>query len=135
MESEHIEQTAKEIVDAAISVHKNLGPGLLESVYETILFRELRKRGLRVVSQKSVTFEYEGVVFQDVFRADLFVEDCIIVELKSVERTQPVHLKQVLTYLRLMDLRIGFLLNFGTAFMREGIFRIANRHTEVEMQE
>ncbi|TGM12164.1 GxxExxY protein [Leptospira selangorensis] len=135
MESEHIEQTAKEIVDAAMAIHKNLGPGLLESVYETILFRELRKRGLRVVSQKPVTIEYEEVIFHDAFRADLLVEDCIIVELKSVERTQPVHFKQVLTYLRLMDLKIGFLLNFGTAFMRDGIFRIANRYVETELQE
>ena len=119
-------QTAKEIVDAALAVHKALGPGLLESVYETALFHELRKRGLKSERQVPVTFVYDGQRYDEGFRIDLLVADCVVVELKSVEQVHPVHKKQLLTYLRLSGNRLGLLINFNTALMKEGITRIVN---------
>lgn len=119
-------EIGREIVDAAVKIHKKLGPGLLESVYETILAMELRRRGLSVGRQVSLPFEFEGMKFDEGFRVDLMVNGIVIVELKSVEDLHPVHAKQVLTYLKLMDLKLGYLLNFGSAWMREGIRRIAN---------
>lgn len=118
--------TTAEIVDAAYAIHTGIGPGVLESVYETLLERELVRRGLTVERQKSVSFEYDGVRFEDGFRVDLLVENQVIVELKCVERIAPVHPKQVLTYLRLMKLPVGLLLNFGAPTLKEGIKRIAN---------
>lgn len=115
-----------EIVDAAYSIHAGIGPGLLESVYETLLERELTRRGLTVERQKAVSFEYDGVRFEDGFRVDLLVENQVIVELKCVERIAPVHPKQVLTYLRLMKLPVGLLINFGAPTLKEGIKRVAN---------
>ena len=120
-------EIAKEIVDAALKVHKTLGPGLLESVYERVLFHEIRKRKLKVKSQVSIPIIYEEMVFNDAFRVDLIVEDKVIVELKSVEVIQPVHKKQLLTYLRLSDKRLGLLINFGAALLKDGISRIVNR--------
>lgn len=119
-------QITKEIVDSAIKVHKKIGPGLLESVYETILMQELRDRKLKVVNQKYISFEYEGHIFKNAFKIDMLVEESVIVEIKSLEKTLPVHSKQVLTYLRLMNLPIGLLLNFGTALMKDGIIRVVN---------
>ena len=98
------------IVDAAIKIHIALGPGLLESVYEAVLARALERRGFLVERQRMIRFEYDGLVFEEGFRADLIVEDQVIVELKSVERIVPVHWKQLLTYLRLMHLPVGCLL-------------------------
>jgi iron complex transport system substrate-binding protein len=115
------------IVDAAMKIHMDLGPGLLESVYEMVLAKALTKRGFHVERQKPVRFEYDGTVFEEGFRADLVVEDRVIVELKSVEKLAPVHSKQTLTYLRLMDLRVGLLINFGAATLKEGLHRIVNR--------
>lgn len=115
------------IVDAALKIHMELGPGLLESVYEAVLARALEKRGFRVERQKVIRFEYDGMVFEEGFRVDLLVEGGVIVELKSVEKLAPVHGKQVLTYLRLMDLPVGLLINFGAATLKEGLQRIVNR--------
>jgi iron complex transport system substrate-binding protein len=115
------------IIDTAHHIHSKLGPGLLESVYEIILAKELQNRGLKIERQKPVPIVYEGIKFEEAFRADLIVEDQIIVELKSVETLAPVHSKQLLTYLRLLDFRLGLLLNFGAPVMKDGIFRIANK--------
>jgi GxxExxY protein len=119
-------EIATQVVDAAFTVHTRLGPGLLESVYEVILAHELQKRGLRVVRQKPIPIIYEGVKFDEGFRADLIVEDKVLVELKSIETVVPVHKKQVLTHLRLMNLKLGLLINFGDEFIKNGISRIAN---------
>jgi GxxExxY protein len=119
-------EVAKQIVDAAFRVHTSLGPGLLESVYETILAYELEKRGLRVVRQQPVPIVYQGTRFEMGFRADLIVEDLVIVEIKSVEAIAPVHKKQLLTHLRLADKRLGLLINFNVALIKDGITRIAN---------
>jgi GxxExxY protein len=114
------------IVDASMKVHMALGPGLLESVYEAVLEKELLKRGMRVRRQVPVPIRYEDLVFDEGFRADLIVEECIVVELKSVEQLHPVHAKQVLTYCRLLDFRLGLLINFGAALLKDGIKRVAN---------
>jgi GxxExxY protein len=119
-------EIAKEVVDAAYKVHVTLGPGLLESVYEVVLEYELKKRGLKVVRQKSLPVVYESVSFDDGYRADLIVEDKVILELKSVELIAPVHKKQLLTYLRLADRRLGLLINFGDALIKQGISRVVN---------
>lgn len=123
-------EIAQQIVDAAYKIHRALGPGLLESAYQAILIYELQKRGLKVESEKEVPIIYESVRLHTGFRADLVVEDKVIVELKSVEQTAPVHKKQLLTYLRLADKRLGLLVNFGAALIKEGITRVANRLEE-----
>ena len=117
------------IVDAAFHIHSTLGPGLLESVYEVVLAHELEKRGLKVKveRQKPVPIEFEGIRFDEGFRADLIVENFVVVELKSVEELSRVHAKQLLTYLRLLDYRLGLLLNFGAPVIKDGIRRIVNR--------
>lgn len=117
------------IVETALKIHKELGPGLLESVYEAVLARALEKQGLLVERQKAVRFEYDGMFFEEGFRTDLLVEGCVVIELKSVEKLAPVHGKQVLTYLRLMNLHIGLLINFGAATLKEGLQRIVNQLT------
>jgi GxxExxY protein len=114
------------IVDSAVELHRNLGPGLLESVYEVTLARTLERRGLLVQRQVAVPIEYQGESFSEGFRADLIVGDLVIVELKSIERVTPAHKKQLLTYLRLTGLKLGYLLNFGEALMRDGITRTIN---------
>jgi GxxExxY protein len=114
------------VVDAAVKLHIRLGPGLLESVYESILERELLRKGLQVRRQAVVPFEFEGMQFDDGLRIDLLINSMVVVELKSVEKIARVHPKQVLTYLRLLNLRAGLLLNFGAPSMREGIQRIVN---------
>jgi GxxExxY protein len=115
------------IVDTAFRIHSAVGPGLLESVYETILARDLAQRGLRVERQRSISFEYEGLWFEDACRADLIVEHSVIVEVKSAVAITAQFEKQLLTYLRLLDYRVGLLLNFGAPLMKEGIKRIANK--------
>jgi len=115
-----------EVVDAADKVHKALGPGLLESVYEAVLAKELEKRSLKILRQVPVPIDVFGLNFDEGFRADLIVEDLVLLELKSVETLQSVHAKQVLTYLKLKQLRLGFLLNFGSYLMKDGIKRIVN---------
>ena len=115
------------IIDCSIKIHMELGPGLLESVYEAVLGRALEKRGLRVERQQVIRFEYDGMVFEEGFRIDLLVEGRVIVELKSVEKLAPVHSKQLLTYLRLTNLHVGLLINFGAATLKEGLHRIVNK--------
>ena len=114
------------IVESAFKVHTTLGPGLLESIYETVLAFEIEKRGLNVVRQQLVPVVYEHFRFDEGYRADLVVEDKVIVELKSVEVVMPVHKKQLLTYLRLADKKLGLLINFGSALIKDGIVRIVN---------
>ncbi len=114
------------VIESAIVVHRELGPGLLETVYEIILGRELQDRGLKVERQVSVPIKYKGIRFDEGFRADIIVEDRVVLELKSVERVSPAHKKQLQTYLRLMDCKLGYLLNFGDALMKSGITRCVN---------
>ena len=115
-----------EIADASIKLHKDLGPGLLESVYELVLAKILITRGLSVERQKPVCFEYDGIYFNEGFRVDMLVEGQVVVELKSVEKLGPIHSKQLLTYLRLMNLQLGLLINFGGATLKEGLHRVVN---------
>jgi GxxExxY protein len=119
-------EIAKIVVDSAYHVHQALGPGLLESVYEVILAHELRKRGLNVERQTPVSIVWDNIHFEEGFRADLLVEDKVIVELKSKEQVIPVDKKQVLTHLRLTNKRLGLLINFGEELIKNGISRIVN---------
>ncbi len=114
------------VVDTAFKIHKGLGPGLLESVYEVVLFRELERKGLLVERQVPIPISYEGTVFEIGFRADIIVETRVILELKSVALLSDVHKKQLLTYLRLSNRKLGYLLNFGSSLMKDGIVRIIN---------
>jgi GxxExxY protein len=114
------------IVDAAYKIHKRLGPGLLESVYEATLAYELAKRGLQLRRQQSMPVVYEAVRMDVGFRADLIVEGKVIVEIKSIDAIAPVHRKQLLTYLRLTDKRLGLLINFNVELIKDGITRVVN---------
>jgi GxxExxY protein len=114
------------IMDASFLIHRELGPGLLESVYEVVLARQLADKGLAVEHQVPVPIRFHDVVFDEGFLADIFVEKKVIIELKSVERLQPVHAKQVLTYLRLTGCRLGLLINFGENLLKDGFKRVAN---------
>jgi GxxExxY protein len=118
------------VVDAALKIHKTLGPGLLESVYQATLSFELRKRGLSVVEQLGLPVHYEAVKLDLGFRVDLLVGDKIVVEIKSIEAVAPVHRKQLQTYLRLMDKRLGLLINFNVELLKNGIHRVVNRLPE-----
>ena len=124
-----IDEITGEIVDAAYKLHTRLGPGLLESVYEAVLARQLERRGLFVERQKPVSFEFDGMNFDEGFRVDLLVEGRVVVELKSVETLAPVHSKQLLTYLKLLNLQVGLLINFGAATLKEGLHRVVNNYT------
>ena len=117
---------ARQIVDAAYRVHTTLGPGLLESVYEAALAYELEKRGLRITRQQAISAVYESIEIRTAFYADMVVEDQVIVEIKAVETVAPVHKKQLLTYLKLADKRLGLLINFNVFLIKDGITRIAN---------
>ena len=127
-----LDETTGAIVDAAFKLHQGLGPGLLESVYESLLAKELCRRGFRVERQKPISFEFAGLCFDEGFRVDLLVEGTVVVELKSVETVSPVHKKQRLTYLRLLRLPVGLLVNFGSATLREGLHRIVNQLSPAE---
>ena len=116
----------KEVVDAAVQVHRELGPGLLETVYEVVLAKELERRRLRVERPVPVPILYGGLCFKEGFRADIIVEGKVILELKSVEQLSKVHAKQVFTYLKLRGLKLGFVLNFGANLMKDGIERVVN---------
>jgi GxxExxY protein len=118
------------IVDAAVQIHQELGPGLLESVYEEILTYELSTRGINVARQMPVPVVYRSLQFEIGFRADLLVDNLVVVELKSVAEISPAHRKQIQTYVRLMNLRVGLLLNFGAALMKDGIVRVVNNLPE-----
>ena len=121
-----IDEITGEMIDAAYKLHTGLGPGLLESVYEAVLARSLERRGLKVERQKAVAFDFDGMHFDEGLRVDLLVDDAVIVELKSVEKLAPVHWKQVLTYLRLLNLPVGLLVNFGGATLKEGLHSVVN---------
>jgi GxxExxY protein len=119
-------EIGKIIIDTAIEIHQNLGPGLFENVYEVILASELREKGLKVETQVNYPVQYKNNIFPAAFRADMVVENKVIIELKSVEKASKEHKKQVLTYLKLSGLKLGYLLNFGAALMKDGISRIIN---------
>jgi GxxExxY protein len=121
------------IIEAAIAVHRALGPGLLETVYEAVLAREVQDRGLKVARQVGVPIVYKDIRFEEGFRADLIVEDVVIVELKTVESVSAAHKKQVQTYLRLTGLKLGYLMNFGEAVLKAGITRCVNGLEENRM--
>ena len=123
-------EIARVIVDAAFKIHKTLGPGLLESVYQATLSYELQTRGLQVLQQVPLPVEYEGVKLEIGFRVDLIGNSKVIIEIKSVEAVATVHKMQLLTYLRLMDLRLGLLINFNVGLMKDGIQRVVNRLCE-----
>lgn len=124
----NVEELSAVVVDCAFKLHVELGPGLLETVYEVILAKMLQDRGLKVERQQPIPVEFAGVRFDEGFRADLVVENAILVELKSVEDLTPVHGKQTLTYLRLLKLPLGLLINFGANTFKEGIQRVVNNH-------
>lgn len=126
-----INQITGQVVDAAYKLHSRLGPGLMESAYRLILARDLESRGLHVAQESQITFEYEGISIANGFRVDLLVESCVVVELKSLERLAPVHTRQVLTYLRLLDLPIGLLINFGAARLDDGLQRVINKRSSL----
>jgi GxxExxY protein len=126
LRSDDLELAARTVVDCGYRLHRDLGPGLLESAYEALLAEALRQAGLNVARQVPVAMSYKGVVVDNAFRVDVLIEDSLIVELKSIERLAPVHGKQVLTYLRLMSLPLGLLINFGQATFKDGLRRVAN---------
>jgi GxxExxY protein len=119
-------QISRVIVDSAYKIHNELGPGLLESVYEAVLAHELSRRGLHIVSQQAIPVTYDSVQLEVGFRADLIVNGKVVIEVKSVDAVAPVHAKQLRTYLRLMDLRLGLLINFNVDLIKEGIRRVVN---------
>ena len=126
----NVEQLSAVVVDTAFHLHCDLGPGLLESVYEAVLARLLQDRGLSVVRQQPVPIEFAGLRLEEGFRADLVVDGALVIELKSVEQFAPVHAKQLLTYLRLMHLPLGLLINFGAATFKDGVKRVVNSHRD-----
>ncbi len=123
-------EISKEVVDASVKVHQALGPGLLESVYEAVLCKELSTRGLSVKCQEPVSINYDGEVIGEAFRADVVVNDLVILELKSVEQMSKLHHKQLFTYLKLSNKPLGLLLNFGASLMKDGIVRVVNNLPE-----
>lgn len=128
-------EISKRILDAAFLVHTKLGPGLLESVYEVVLAHELRKVGLAVERQKAMPIKYDNIVFDEAYRADLLVENLVIVELKSVAAVTAVQAKQLLTQLKLSGLKLGLLINFGEVHLKNGIKRVINGTLDDETAE
>ena len=126
----NVEEVSSVAVDTAFHLHRNLGPGLLESVYEAVLARMLEERGVRVERQVSVAFDFNGMHFDEGLRVDLLVDGYMVIELKSVEKLAPVHAKQLLTYLRLLNPPVGLPINFGAATFKEGIRRVVNKHQD-----
>ena len=122
-----IEKIGKDILDAAFAIHSRFGSGLLEKAYRIILSTELRRMGHVVEEEKSCGFLFNGVAYENMFRVDMLVDDAIVIELKSVARREPVFAKQCLTYLRLLDKRLGFVINFGMPSLKDGIERIVNK--------
>ena len=123
-----IDVVSSDVIAAAINIHRDLGPGLLESVYETVLAGVLARSGYKVESQKPIDIVYDGLQFPAAFRIDLLVDERLIIEVKTVERFAPIHAKQLLTYLRLTDQPVGLVLNFSGETMKEGIRRVVNNH-------
>ena len=124
-----IDVVSGDVLDVALRLHRDLGPGLLESVYETVLAAHLGRRGYRVERQRPISFDFDGLHFEAAFRIDILVEDSLLIEIKSIERINPVHLKQVLTYLRLTKQPLGLLINFGGVTLKEGLRRVVNGYT------
>ncbi len=127
----NIEGFAKIAVDCGLQVHRDLGPGLLESAYETVLAHLLEKRGLKVARQVTIPICYDGLIIDQGFRADLIIENCIVIELKSVEKLSPVHGKQLLTYLRFLNMHVGFLMNFSSDKFTDGLKRVVSNHKNI----
>jgi GxxExxY protein len=125
-----LEELARLAVDRGLHVHRELGPGLLESVYEVVLEASLIRLGVPVQRQKAIDIEYDGMLLSGGFRADLLIGGSLIIEIKSVDRFAPVHAKQLLTYLRLTKQPLGLLMNFGAPTFREGLKRIVNNHVD-----
>ncbi len=123
-----IDEISGHVLDVALRLHRDLGPGLLESVYETVLAGKLGAMGYEVARQRAIHVDFEGMRFDAAFRIDLLVDERLIVEIKSVERLNTVHAKQLLTYLRLAKQPVGLLINFGGATLKEGVRRIVNDH-------
>ena len=123
-----IDEITADVLDVSLRLHRELGPGLLESVYEALVARRLEALGYQVVTQQLISAEFEGVQFDAAFRADLIVDVRLIVEVKSVERLLPVHAKQLLTYLRLKKQSVGLLINFGGETLKEGVKRVVNEY-------
>lgn len=115
---------SKEVIGASIEVHRVMGPGLIESVYEKCLQRELELRGIKAAKQMAVSVEYKGLVFEDNLRCDLLVEECLLIELKAVETLHPVSKAQLLSYMRLLNVPIGLLINFHEALLKQGVHRL-----------
>ena len=125
-------EISKIIVDAAFKVHKQYGPGLLESMYEAILASELQSRGLYVIQQQPIPVIHNNLRLEIGFRTDLIVENKVIIEIKSIEEIAPVHIKQLSTYLRLADLKLGLLINFNVVLIKQGIRRVVNNLIEID---
>ncbi len=124
-----IDEISGAVIDVALRIHRDLGPGLLETVYETVLEGKLAKLGYSVLRQKPVDIEFEELRFEAAFRIDLLIEGCLLIEIKSVEQLHAAHAKQLLTYLRLTKQPVGLLINFGGATLKEGLRRIVNNYT------
>lgn len=123
---DELNQITGAVVSAGVRIHQKLGPGLLESVYEVVLARDLARRGFRVERQKPIRFEFEGTKFEDAFRPDLIINDAVVIEVKAARALDPVFERQLLTYLKIMNLRLGLIMNFGMVTMMAGIRRVAN---------
>jgi len=123
-----IEELATTCIDRGYRLHRDIGPGLLENVYESLLFEGLRRDGIEVSRQQAVPVSHDGIVIENGFRYDLLVEDKLLIEIKSTERHAPVHAKQLITYLRLMDLRLRLLMNFGKGTFKDGVQRLVNNY-------
>ena len=123
-----IDTISGDVLDVALRLHRDLGPGLLESVYEGVLAARLAKMGYTVARQRSIAIEFDGLLFENAFKIDLLVDERLVVEIKSIERLLPVHAKQLLTYLRLIKQPVGLLINFGGDTLKEGVRRLVNNH-------
>lgn len=128
MDKKRIEYLGKEIVDSCFQVHKNLGPGLLESAYQKCLGYELISREIKIETEKPLSLIYKNELLDCGYRIDFVVEDCILLELKSVEKLAPVHQAQIITYLKLSDIKLGYLINFNVALFKKGIRRFVNNY-------
>mgnify|MGYP001764935749 CR=1 FL=1 len=126
-QEEHLTKLGQSIIGAAIKVHSHLGPGLLESVYEACLVYELRRMGLTVETQRMLSIQYEDLVLDSALRLDILVEGQIVVEVKSVNQLQPIHKAQLISYLRLGNFPLGYLMNFNEVHMRDGVKRVVER--------
>lgn len=126
-----IEEIARHVVDIGFAIHRDLGPGLLESVYESLLAQALARRGYAIERQKPISFVYDGLQLEEAFKADLLIDGKLLVELKAIEKLAPVHTRQTLTYLRLLNLPLGLLINFGAATFKEGVERVLNKRADL----